>query len=546
MRLISVMMILLSQLSASIETMLIETTVLEKRIENGLACCVCLEIIEKTNETLECTRKAENEYQKYNFKYFSCPQCKHMAHTKCLLDVSPAQLKCPNPACSLLFKDNEISKFFAHILYVCISKNESVDTIETYFNAYLPFREQKSVDFYLDILIESATIPEFGTYELRKLLKPYNKAPKESMTHLRLVNTFQNVNKANILKVEEKNKKSFPLDFDVIPFLLYKSQNMWMELCECSTHLDVISIYEEYVYSEKLADAKQHFTNIFMYFIMKKPNAFKFMEELAFPGENNTGNVSDKQPATSILKGSIKECNDEQTESHLKHFFSTINSKCPMIRDLQSSLLAELERSHICAIIEKIEIYMKNKSKGILIPAFIEYFNSIGMQYKAKEITFQRLKPLDENKTSHGVSIDNDISAFCMALQLNIKFSIWEIDILISWVQSIVSTLDDRQLCLICSCLEKFIGSFENKEQKKIQDIFVKGYTKDMARIYVRCMPSRFYTNKTMKMLDFLKKRSRLLKRENVVDSDLVALDEHKELIKMRNAYENEQKQANN
>ncbi|KAI5149131.1 hypothetical protein ENBRE01_0719 [Enteropsectra breve] len=562
-RLVSGMMILISRLSACTETMLVETSELEMRIGNGLACCACLEIIEHDMDTLNYSRSLENEYQNYSHNYFCCPKCDNIAHISCFLKpfqrnstkspknprgISKIALRCPNTECSLLFKVNDINRLFAQLLYTHLCKYMTLGAFELYCKEFFPCPKLQLQNNYLNILIRSSTVPEFGSARLREVMKNYQRHCFYECVPLRkLKMATGNLDRAFPIHLEQSKLSAHCAQLSELPFLLHESQNLWDLLCKDSSPSGVFSAYEEYVYKASSPYTKQHLASLFMYFVMRSTNPFKYMEDI-YIAVNNTADLRINVPLASDLLWCPKndpEASGELPENHLATVSLTDDIENIVLRDLLSNMLVEFEKNNSYTIESKISNYLQNENKGVFVPTFINYFENNGMLDKAREIARLQVKSFSGKNGLPSMSIKNAIYVLCAAPQLGVKISIWEIDTIIFWIHSIASTLTDEEIHCITFFFEHVIAGFSHEHQDSIQDMFVKNYTADMGKIYSRCMPQRYYDNKGIRMADFALKRNKYLKEKKTEYSESVAMKEHHKLLELRNAYESEQSQTN-
>ncbi|KAI5149133.1 hypothetical protein ENBRE01_0721 [Enteropsectra breve] len=376
MRIISGVIVLLSHLTATSDMMLAKISVLEDRIKNEKRCDMCEKSISYSANCLFSAPEAENEYTNYSPSYFCCPKCEQVAHIDCFLKSgrnepayqekkeTPKDLKCPNPECLLLFKSNDLIRLFAQLIYTCVSKREYADNIEQYFKSYFPVKNSMPPYIYLDFLIESSTIPEFGTKMLRDLLIAYDASLHKNAAQSKLSYAFKMLDKAFPRFLPHSEKQEYISRLNEQAFLLYKSQNMWDRLCECSSPSEVYSTFEAYVCKASSLYLKEQLSNLFMYFVMRKENSFKFMEEIYYAAIRNAN-----LPKNIPLKSELSNYSDEH----------------PVVCGLLSCMLNELQKNNNFTITSKIDIYLKNENQGAFIPVFNNYSATDGKEDKADE-----------------------------------------------------------------------------------------------------------------------------------------------------------------
>ncbi|KAI5150297.1 hypothetical protein ENBRE01_1414 [Enteropsectra breve] len=506
-RTISIIVSLISHIASDSETLLVSNTLIKERIRNGPKSCILPLAIEE--EFLIGSHIQMPDYNNYSLAYICCPKCNTLSHLESFLKSSATKgslLKCQNTDCALKFKTNDINRLFAHILYVIIAKGLPFAVFKDLCYCYAPDAQYVSHMDLMRILIDSHTLPVYGQERLWDILSTYAdthglgnggffKAYHEVLIYQDPSNVFIPCSAPSIGEIELFKAGS----------LLCAIDALWNELAQCHSPSDFLAVYDSHVEKAYLIGMQQILGDHLMAYIMRFNDPFYYME----------GMYTEKLISTS----------QEGARASAKYLWDFI--------------LSALINNNVYKIEKKTDAYLKSKHKGVLVHELINTFTTEENPDMVKKIIASQLSSLDKNKRFKGMSLPNTMVVLKAAHSLKIPLDHSYFERIIEWAHLFSSKLSSENILCISDLFEWQISDLPKEQCNEIQSLFVRYYTTELAKIYVRCMPINYYKD-SFSMLDFSIKREFYLMNEKVENGAAKALAEHKELIELRKAYENE------
>ncbi|KAI5153039.1 hypothetical protein ENBRE01_3103, partial [Enteropsectra breve] len=488
MKFLSFVMILISQINAANEMMLIEHAELNQRIDSRLRCNACSKHILKKESSVQ-HKNEDIFYEKYSANYFCCPNCRSIAHIQCFFGSAiDEQLKCPNYNCALNLTKTDINKLFAQLLYVFMSHNLDFYAYKQFYSLYTRKNSQAldsaqnprsnpemqgtklSHTILLDILIGSQTL----------LLSDQRALWKNSMRYFsKNIQVDSKVGfklyKLKINKQENEFQKQFNTVSDhvkneiaVIATKLCAIDKMKEQIEKGSSMADLSEVYNNLIVNEKSHPIRDILKDHFMCFMMLQSNPFRFMEaiciEMYRSDKTHTGN--------------------------------------PKSAEFIQSMFSIFANSNFIKIMSTAEVYYKHSNQGIFMPSLLTFFNQNNMHNVVLDIITHQLASLDKNKCFNGMSVPNTIYILKEAQNYNYTLDLESIRRIVKWMSFHIIELSDEDKSFIASVLKRYTENFTCEQCIPIQQIFIDFYTPEIMEIYTKIMP-RVFSFKN-KMEDFM------------------------------------------
>ncbi|KAI5149122.1 hypothetical protein ENBRE01_0710 [Enteropsectra breve] len=517
----SLFVISILQINASGDTMLIKNHEFKGRIANDLACVCCLRAL-RENERQNSFSKGDSHFQNYSSTFFCCPACTSIAHLTCFLNTSvKRQLKCPNLTCNLVLKKNDINKLFAHLLYATVTKNIHFRKYKNHYARFISENRKVSHMEIMNILINSHSLSDFGQLKLWEMLRLYfNQISENKANYFKwyydIIKAGDEYEYESILSLPPQKHPETEIELINTARKLRAINSMHNQLSNIDGAANLLNVYEFFVANESDRMIQWVLAGYFTDNIMRRENPFKCMEDIY----------------VKLYHGR----KDLIIEELLTPYYLVNLENRFLKSDFVNNVLAELGKNNIYAVEKRINAYLKNTNKGVFIPTFINYFEHNGMPGKAREIALLQLDLFNKNTDFQGMSIKNTIYLLKTAPRLGIFLELEHIEKMLCKLSLLTVPLTAGEVSSISSYLQERMQHLIEYQQEIVRYFFVKNYTKNLGKIYVRCMPGEYYLQNS-KMNDFKVKREEYLHQECNEGYAEIAQQNHAELNALRDEF---------
>ncbi|KAI5152192.1 hypothetical protein ENBRE01_2640 [Enteropsectra breve] len=423
----------------------------------------------------------KNVYNNYAFDYFTCPSCKSITHTDCLLNYSiDNMLVCPNPDCALELKGNDINKLFAQLLYVNLSRDGNLYFFYRNYHSFIQQRGFVNHKMLMDILIGSQTLHEIGQENLLELLlKNVFKEPNiYSEMHHKVYTTILKSKCGSFKDNSQSIPKEESCNLVMIGKILHSIEGLWKQFEAIASPHDYLALYKSSVAGIDKSSLQKALSNHFMSFILNKDNPFLVLEEMLIEHSGS---------------------HDFVIENPITSEFILENKESFVQPSLVDDVLSIFENNNSYKIETKARAYYRRENKGVLFPLLVNYFANNGRPAVAVEIIKHQLAKLAVNGFICEISPKNTLYLLKEAFVHNISLNDYSMLNILCRILPVLTELSDEYMNFMLPGIKSLFFTLSSEECNAIEDIFARCYTTDLGKVYVRCMPRHHFFEENMR-----------------------------------------------